>query len=183
MPVATEALMAQRATVSYIIPDATGGDVPAVKQGSEHPAPPAAPSHATLRRMERLLLENAETQDVDALTSHHFCNGIYARELRVPAGNIVVGKTHASQNLFVLTQGEMIVTTDAGPKHIVAPFVVVTEPGTKRAGYALTDCVTMNFHSNPDNESDLAVLEARYIMPELLEGPERKEIEQCRGEQ
>jgi hypothetical protein len=42
----------------------------------------------------------------------------------------------------------------------------VTHPGEKRAGFALTDAITMNFHANPLNERDLEALEAMYIIPE-----------------
>ena len=114
--------------------------------------------------------------DVDAHTSHHFCDGMYARELFVPAGVAIVGKTHASRNFFVLVKGTMWLATPDGPLRITAPYMTVTEPGTKRAGFAETDCVCMNFHSNPDDETDLLALESRYITPEALPAPERELI-------
>jgi hypothetical protein len=66
--------------------------------------------------------------------------------------------------------------TEDGPLRIRAPYMVVTEPGTKRAVYAHEDSIVLNFHANPDDERDLAKLEARYIIPPAIEAPERKEL-------
>ena len=114
--------------------------------------------------------------DADELTSHHFCGGLYARELFVPAGATLVGKTHAQENLFFLLQGTMTVTTDTGAVTITAPYMAVTKPGTKRAGFAHSDCICMNVHPNPDDEQDLVLLEQRYITPEALPAPDEKEL-------
>jgi hypothetical protein len=43
--------------------------------------------------------------------------------------------------------------------------MVVTQPGDKRVAYAHEDCITMNFHANQDDCTDMAVLENRYIIP------------------
>ena len=115
--------------------------------------------------------------DFTELTSHHFCAGLYARELFVPAGVVAVGKTHAQQNLFFLLNGTALIATPDGPREITGPFMSVTQPGTKRAVYAVTDCTFMNVHPNADDEKDLALLEARYITPEALPAPERELIE------
>lgn len=128
-----------------------------------------------VRRLEAALAQ-FEQIDADRLTSHHFCDGMYARELFIPAGVAVVGKMHASRNFFVLVKGTLILATPDGPVRITAPYMAVTEPGTKRAVFAEEDSVCINFHSNPDDEQDLAVLESRYITPEALPAPERELI-------
>jgi hypothetical protein len=130
-----------------------------------------------VQRLEAAIREMPDPFDIDAHTSHHFCDGMYVRQLDVPAGVTIVGKTHASRNLFLLVKGTMILATDDGPARIEAPFMVTTEPGTKRAGYAETDCICMNFHHNPDDEKDLVVLESRYIRPEALPAPDKESIE------
>ncbi len=129
-----------------------------------------------VRQLEAVMRELPDQFDIDAHTAHHFCDGMYARELFVPAGVTIVGKTHAKRNFFVLVKGSMLLATPSGPMRIVAPYMAVTEPGTKRAGYAETDCLCMNFHANPDDEKDLALLESRYITPEALPAPERELI-------
>jgi hypothetical protein len=137
----------------------------------------SVPALDQVRQLEAAIREMGGDFDIEAHTSHHFCDGLYARELNVPAGTVIVGKTHASRNFFLLVKGTMWLATPDGPVRIEAPYMTTTQPGTKRAGYAETDCVCMNFHANPDDEWDLEKLEARYITPEALPAPEKELIE------
>lgn len=129
-----------------------------------------------VRALEAAIRQMPDQLNADALTSHHFCAGLYARELFIPAGTTVVGKQHREQNFFVLLKGALLMAGPGGPVEIRAPYMVVTQPGDKRAVFALEDSLCMNFHPNPDDERDLDRLEARYITPEALPAPERKEL-------
>ena len=135
-------------------------------------ADPVRALESVIRRMPEALSQ----EQIDSLTAHHFCGGLYARELFIPAGMTVVGKQHAQQNFFLLIQGELILATPDGPKTVHAPFMAVTQPGDKRAVYAVTDCICLNIHPNADDEQDIAVLESRYITPVALPAPEAKEL-------
>jgi quercetin dioxygenase-like cupin family protein len=128
-----------------------------------------------VRALEAALRDMDGRYDVDELTTHHFCDGLYGRQVTLPAGTIAVGKVHAERNFFFVLAGELILATPEGPVRVAAPFMAVTDPGTKRAVYALTDCICMNVHPNPDDERDLARLESRYITPEALPAPEAQE--------
>ena len=97
-------------------------------------------------------------------TRHHFCAGLYARELDIPKGAVIVGKRHAKENFFVLTRGDLTVWTPDGMKRVKAPFMVVTRPGDKRVAYAHEDSTTINFHANEEDEKDVELLESKYIM-------------------
>lgn len=110
--------------------------------------------------------------DVDALTAHHFAKGVYVRELVIPAGFCCVGKIHKEEHLNVLLKGSIAVLTEHGVKRIDAPAVIKSMPGIKRAGYAFTDVVWLTIHPNPDNETDMQVLEDRYIAPNFDDFPE-----------
>jgi hypothetical protein len=44
-----------------------------------------------------------------------------------------------------------------------APLMVVSEPGTQRVGYAVTDTIWTTVHENSDNTEDLAVIEKRTV--------------------
>lgn len=129
-----------------------------------------------VRALEAAIREMPGQLDADKLTFHHWCGGLYARELFIPAGATMVGKVHASENLFFLLKGRLSLATPEGPIEVVAPWMTVTKPGTKRAVFAHEDCVVMNVHANPDDERDLVKLEARYITPEALPAPEEKEL-------
>jgi hypothetical protein len=121
---------------------------------------------SNIKELEAAIRRDLPLYDIDELTNHDFCDGLYARTLVLPAGSVIVGKTHASENFFLLVAGSIIVTTPEGPKVITAPYLAVTHPGEKRAGFALTDAITMNFHANPLNETDPDTLESMYIITE-----------------
>lgn len=132
-----------------------------------------------IRELESSMLALPAEYQVDAsrFTFHHFCDGLYARELFVPQGTTIVGKQHAQQNFFLLIAGEMAMTlADGTVARVVAPYMAVVLPGSKRIGHALTDCVCMNIHPNPDNAQAPEVLEARYTLPEALPAPDSKEL-------
>lgn len=131
----------------------------------------------TLEKVRALETVMRQMDTVELPVNHHFCRGLYARELFVPKGCTLVGKKHAQQNFFLLLSGEMSVSmADGSIARIRAPFLCVTQPGDKRVGYAHEDSVCINFHPNPDDEQDLNVLEARYITPEALPAPDAKEL-------
>src|SRR5882672_1659805 len=87
---------------------------------------------------------------VELKVIHHFSKGVYARELHIPAGVTLVGEIHKFENLNILSQGTMIVTTEEGMKEVSAPFTVVSPPGTKRAAHTLTDCVWTTIHGTDE---------------------------------
>lgn len=134
-----------------------------------------APTLDQIRRLEAAIPQTLDTYDIDSLTTHHFCEGLYARELVIPEGGVIVGKMHAKENLFLLAKGDMTVWTEHGVRRVQAPFMVKTKPGDKRVGYAHTESITINFHANPDDETDLTLLESRYVMPEALPAPAEME--------
>lgn len=78
---------------------------------------------------------------VELKLNHIFSDGIYARELFIPKGTIVVGKIHKFHNLNFMTKGKMEVLIGDEMKIIEAPFHVVSPPNTKRIARALEDTV------------------------------------------
>jgi hypothetical protein len=113
----------------------------------------------------------------EQLTSHHFCNGVYCREFFLPAGGVAVGKMHAKESFFLIVKGVARISTADGSVHtIAAPFMAVTQPGSKRVVFALEDTTFLTFHPNPDDEHDLVRLEQTYIIPEALPAPEAQEL-------
>ena len=94
-------------------------------------------------------------------TTHHFAPGVYARELKIPAGATAVGKIHKYDHLFILAQGELSVTTGGDTARIQAPYTVTSPGGTKRAVYAHTDCTLITIH--PTDETDVAKIEDYFI--------------------
>lgn len=101
--------------------------------------------------------------------THHFSPGIYVRELFIPKGSILTGKIHRHAHLNIMTKGDISVLTEHGVVRLTGPCTLTSHPGIKRAGYAHEDTVWMTVHPNPDDEQDMAKLEARYIAPSFAE--------------
>lgn len=125
---------------------------------------PRNPGLAELQSMQAAMIASDGALDLTDNTHHHFAEGVYGRELRIPAGVALIGKIHRHSTLNVLAEGELAVTTAEGPKVLKAPAIFVSPAGAKKLGVAITDCVFLNVHAS--KETDLALLEAELIEPE-----------------
>jgi hypothetical protein len=96
-----------------------------------------------------LAMPQAETE-----VTHHFADGIYARELFIPAGVCLVGALHNTNHLFTVSQGECVAVTHEGREEIKAPYMGQTHPGMKRMIYAITDTVWTTFHVTEETDVD-----------------------------
>jgi hypothetical protein len=112
-------------------------------------------------RLEAAMFEHAQLEIVPV---HHFAEGVYAREITIPAGALVTGKIHRTRHLNIISAGRISVWTGGEPvREIVAPFAFLAEPGTRRVGYAHEDTVWTTVHGT--HETDLEKLEAQLIEP------------------
>lgn len=123
---------------------------------------PRNPSYAQIRELEAAILEQLEP--VEAPVTHHFADGIYGREMLIPAGTILTGKIHRFSTLNLLLKGDITVTTPEGVRRIQAPAIFVSPPGCKKVGYAHTDVIWVNVH--PTKLTDVAAIEQKFIVPE-----------------
>jgi len=123
---------------------------------------PVKPTYDQIRALEH---EIAKLPAVETPLTHHFADGVYGREMFIPAGTVITGKIHRTATLNILLSGELHITGEGGEvKRITAPQVFVTEPGTKKVCYAHTDARFMNVH--PTKLRDLSAIEAKFIVPE-----------------
>ena len=73
-----------------------------------------------------------EMQDLMPVT-HKLENGLYTREVFMPAGMLVVSFIHKQNHPSFFMEGEMSLLMDSGEvKRVKAPMVVHTEAGTQR---------------------------------------------------
>jgi hypothetical protein len=100
----------------------------------------------------------------DVVTRHHFSDGMYAREMVMPPGSIVVGALHKTKHLFTVVSGECEVSSVHEREKITAPYLGETIPGTKRVIYSETGCTWIAFY--PTHLTDIDELEAAIIKPE-----------------
>lgn len=100
---------------------------------------------------------------------HYFSKGIYAREIKIPADTIIVGKIHKHENLNILSQGEITVISIDGAKRMKAPCTIVSSPGVKRIAYTHTETVWTTIHGT--EETDLEKIEELFIAKDYEEVP------------
>lgn len=128
---------------------------------------PAVPTRAQIEALEGHMRREAQ---IDIPTRHYFAHGIYAREITIPAGVLLTGKVHRTEHLNILSAGEITVWTEDGMKRLRAPATIVSRPGTKRVGYAHTECVWTTIHGT--HERDLDRLEAELIEAPAIAAPD-----------
>ena len=94
---------------------------------------------------------------------HTFSDGIYVREIFIPAGLFIVGKIHKHEHPNFLMSGVVEVVTEKGREMLIGPCSIISPSGTKRALYSVTDLTWITVHLNPTNTRDLAVIEKDVI--------------------
>jgi hypothetical protein len=102
-----------------------------------------------------------ELPQVSIPIQHYFSQGVYAREITIPAGVILTGEIHKFAQLNILSKGRMQVYTEEGIREVEAPFTVVSPPGTKRIAHTLTECVWTTIHGT--DETDVELIEKHFI--------------------
>lgn len=114
--------------------------------------------------LERHVQEMPDQIDLEEITDHDFCTGLYARTMRLPAFTVLTGAIHKEECFFVVRIGTLLVTTPDGPIQLNPGDMFKTYPGTKRAGFCLTDCVVTTFHANPEELRDEATIWDHYTV-------------------
>jgi len=102
--------------------------------------------------------------DLSDATSHYFAEGMYCRMLEQPEGSTVVGKVHKQEHFLIVAKGSIRVEWGEGVRDVSAPAIIVSQPGAKRAIYALDDCAYINVHRT--EKTDLDEIEAELVEPD-----------------
>jgi len=99
-------------------------------------------------------------------TDHVFTHGLYTRSIFIPAGSLLTSRIHLFQHPFIISLGSVSVWMDSkiGWQFLQAPYIGVTEAGTRRILYAHTDVIWTTTHLNPDNgiDPDKLVMQLTY---------------------
>lgn len=87
--------------------------------------------------------------------THYHANGVYAREVYIPAGTALVGEIHKHDVINVVSKGVIQVATESeGVRIIEAPLTFVSVAGTKRAGLVLEDTIWTTFHATTSTNQE-----------------------------
>ena len=111
----------------------------------------------TREKVHRLEDALRSVPQVDCPIRHHFAPGIYAREITIPKGTVLVGAIHKRESLVVLSAGRLRLVTDKGAVEISAPYTMACKAGAKNAAVALEDSVWTNFFATEETDTDKLV--------------------------
>lgn len=119
-------------------------------------------------KIEALEAEMLKLPQIELPIRHHFAEGLYGREVFIPAGALLTGRVHRSETLNIISTGEMSIFDENGTKRIKAPCTMVTPPNGKRVGYAHQDTLWITVHAT--TERDLDKLEDEFLSPTYQTG-------------
>jgi quercetin dioxygenase-like cupin family protein len=75
-----------------------------------------------------------------------FAGGVYAREIFIPKGTMLIGKVHLTEHFNICLKGDLTFLTVDGPKRVIGPTMFVAPAGTKKLAYANEDSIWVNMH-------------------------------------
>ena len=119
------------------------------------------------------MLQSYENKMTSLEVKHHFAPGVYAREVLLPAGSVVVGKTHKTEHLNIISQGHCTVHCMGEVLEIHGPHTFVSKAGAKKAVYSHTDVIWTNIHVTDKTDVD-------EIEKEVIDGMAEIEFEQLK---
>jgi quercetin dioxygenase-like cupin family protein len=99
--------------------------------------------------------------ETHSVITHHFSDGIYAKESRFSAGMAILKHTHDFSHLSILAQGKVAVMKGEQVEVIEAPACVEIKAGMTHGVKAITDCVWFCIHST--DEKDLSKVDQILI--------------------
>ena len=116
---------------------------------------------------------------VDCHLSHVFTPSLYTRTIVMPAGTLITSLIHKTRHQFFILAGTALVKVNEGEwERLSAPYVGITEPGTRRVLYIEETCVWTTAHSidiQPADDSQEALEEAvRLVEERIIEPHENK---------
>ena len=113
-----------------------------------------------LLRAERMMKQHPGRKDPDFYPLvHTFVNGMYIRQITVPAGHLVLTYIHKQSHPYFLLKGDVTVIEEKGNKLVHAPYSCITPAGTQRLCFCHTETVWTTVHLNLTNEKDIDKIE------------------------
>lgn len=114
---------------------------------------------------------------------HTFCNGLYIREMFIPAGLYIVTKIHKTLHPYFVMSGEVSVYSEEGIEKIKGPLYGITKPGTRRALHTISDTIWITIHATDETDiekigNNITADDFNDLDLESLENQEVKVIEE-----
>lgn len=102
-------------------------------------------SHLMMNRRDKIEeIEQAllGLPQVECPIRNFFSDGLFAREMTIPAGTVLTGAEHTTEHISILSKGKLRMLRDDGEtEDVSAPYIVISKPGEKRTAYAVEESV------------------------------------------
>ncbi len=85
---------------------------------------------------------------------HHFADGQYIKEARIPAGYEVVKHSHRYSHFSILVEGKVELTVEGESQILQAPAILNIPAGSSHRVLALTSAVWLCTHALSESEFD-----------------------------
>jgi len=86
------------------------------------------------------------------MITHHFSDGLYAKETHIPAGQILMQHKHNYSHLSVLAKGKVVVVKDGDIQIVEAPACIEIVAGENHGVKAITDVVWFCVHATDEKD-------------------------------
>lgn len=132
------------------------------------------------------LIEGNSIKERDEyIVTNVIADGVLARTVLMPKGEIVVGEIHKYESINILVKGELKVWVNGEVKHLKAPYMIKSDANTRKVVYILEDTVWTSIHRvNSENlkeiEEEIIVKVDREALIEELKQINIKELK-CLG--
>ena len=88
------------------------------------------------------------------MIEHHFSAGVYAKEARIPAGQILVQHKHKFDHLSILASGSVELMVDGKRTIVHAPACLTIEANKHHGVKSLTEVVWYCIHATDCTDTD-----------------------------
>lgn len=131
----------------------------------------APPSLTNSQAMKQLIEIVNQGPQLEIPVTHTFSDGVYTREITMPAGMTGVGHLHKHRHLNIALTGHALVTCDGVTQEIRAPFVFESLPGAQKAFQVFEDLRWITIHANPKEIRDIVEMEREifHLPDDILE--------------
>lgn len=132
------------------------------------------------------LIEGNSIKERDEyIVTNVIADGVLARTVLMPKGEIVVGEIHKYESINILVKGELKVWVNGEVKHLKAPYMIKSDANTRKVAYILEDTIWTSIHRvNSENlkeiEEEIIIKVDREALIEELKQINMKELK-CLG--
>lgn len=109
---------------------------------------------------EKLIIEKAEP--VTLPLKHRFTEGMYIREIFMPAGTVLTSRIHKTNHPFSIQKGKCNVYDGDDLQVLEAPHLGITEKNTRRLIHVMEDTIWITFHVT--DKTDLSEIEKELLV-------------------